>query len=269
MKRSKTITIKPLVLQFWAMLRSRSLISLLCLVVMAHAPQVLAQYSSGGYSTNEVLFGTGGDVDISSPNYRAQASAGSTGGGDFYSANYRSNVGFLTQNEVFLEESVSSTAVNLGNLSTLTTGSGSATFTVRTYLSEAYSVVTMSQPLTNEDGYQMATPNSPTTSTTGTEQFGINLVKNTNFCGSGCDLGDDPVNQPDNSFADGRAASGYDTPNQFKYGVGDIIAFSPKTVGNQAIGLTTYTVSYIANQAPLTRAGLYTMNHDIVVVGTF
>ncbi len=241
---------------------------MLCLWALA-SPFVYAQYSSGGYSTNEYLFGTGGDLDISSPNYRGQASVGGTGVGDFYSANYRSNAGFLTQSEVFLEMSVNATAVDLGNLSTVATGTGTGTFTVKTFVSQAYSVFTMSQPLTNEEGFQLASLSSPTASSTGTEQFGINLIKNTNFCGAGCNLGADPVNQPDNTFADGKAATGYNTPNQFKYVVGDIIASSPKTAGNQSIGQTLYTISYIANQAPLTRAGLYTMNHDIVVVGTF
>ncbi len=251
------------------MTRLKLLLALICACLFFSTPFVYAQYSSSGYSTNEVFFGTGGALSQSSANYQGQASLGGTGSGDFYSSNYRSNVGFLSQNQVFLSETINNSTVDLGTLSTTTTGSGSASFTVRTYLSQAYSVITASQPLTNEEGHQFSALGAPTASTTGVEQFGINLVKNSNFCGAGCDLGADPVNQPDNSFANGQAATGYNTANLFKYVTGNVIANSPATSGNQSIGQTTYTISYIANQAPLTRAGLYTMNHDIVVVPTY
>jgi len=236
---------------------------------LAGSHLVYAQYSSSNYSLNEYSFGAGGDPQQTSTNYQSQSSLGATGVGDFSSTNYRANVGFLTQNTVFLEEGVTAGSISLGTLSTTTTGSGTGTFYVKTYLSNAYNVITINPGLTQEDGYILANLAAATASTVGTEQFGINLVKNTNFCGAGCDLGADPSNQPDNSFADGQAASGYNTANQFKYVQGDVIASSPKTSGNQAIGQTNYTISYIANESSITRAGLYTMDHDIVVVGTF
>jgi hypothetical protein len=249
--------------------RKKLLACLVFICVLLSSPLVYAQYSSNSYSTNEVLFGTGGALSQSSANYQGQASLGATGGGDFFSANYRSNIGFLTQNEVFLAETVNTSTVDLGTLSTTATASGTASFSVRTYLSQAYSVITASPPLTNEEGHVFNALTTPTAVTTGVEQFGMNLVKNTNFCGSGCNLGADPVNQPDNTFANGQAASGYNTANLFKYVQGDVIANSPATAGSQAIGETDYTISYIADQAPLTEAGLYTMNHDIVVVPTY
>jgi len=249
--------------------RLKLLACLVLALIIFSSPLAYAQYSSNSYSTNEVLFGNGGALNQSSANYQGQVSLGGTGGGDFFSANYRSNVGFLTQNQVFLSETINTSAVDLGTLSTSSTGSGTATFTVRTYLSQAYSVITASTPLTNENGHQLGPLSSPTASSAGTEQFGINLVKNTNFCGAGCDLGADPVNQPDNTFANGQAASGYNSANLFKYVLGGVIANSPASAGSQAIGQTLYTVSYIANQAPLTQAGNYTMNHDIVVVPTY
>jgi hypothetical protein len=237
--------------------------------LLVAAPFTAAQYSSSGYQTNETLFGTGGDLNVSSPNYKAQASVGALGVGDFFSANYRSNAGFLTQNEVFIEMGITQTTIDLGTLTTTSPGTGSGSFYVRSYLSTVYNVLTMSQPLTNEEGYVIKNLTSPTASSPGTEQFGMNLVKNANFCGAGCDLGANLVNQPDNTFADGQVATGYNTANVFKYVPGDIIARSPATNGNQAIGQTTYTISYIANRSTITPAGLYTMKHDIVAVGTF
>ncbi|HEX5448292.1 MAG TPA: hypothetical protein VFW90_03795 [Candidatus Saccharimonadales bacterium] len=247
--------------------RFTAYLAIICLLI--NVPAVFAQYSSSNYSANELQFGSGGSLNQSSNNYQSQVNVGATGVGDFQSANYRSNVGFLTQNTLFLEMDVTGGEVFLGDLSTTSTGSGTGTFSVKTYLSQAYTVVTASPPPTQEEGYQLKALTTPSSPTTGTEQFGMNLVKNTDFCGSGCDLGANPVHEPDDNFADGTAAAGYDTSNLFKYHQGDVIASSPATLGSQSIGETVYTISYIANQAPLTRAGLYTMNHDVVVVGTF
>jgi len=124
----------------------------------------------------------------------------------------------------------------------------------------------MSQPPTSESGAVLAaktTQGSPSVNPS-VEEFGINLVANTSPA-----IGANPTNQPDNTFADGKAATGYNVANQFKYNVGDTIAQSPATVGNQAVGQTNYTISYIAKRKTLTSAGLYTMRHDIVVVATY
>jgi hypothetical protein len=93
----------------------------------------------------------------------------------------------------------------------------------------------------------------------------MNLVANT----SPGAFGANPVNAPDNTFADGMIVSGYDTPNQFKFGAGDIMAMSPQTAGNQAHGETDYTISYIAKKKNTTAAGDYVLNHEIVVIATF
>src|SRR5581483_1933612 len=123
----------------------RALKVLLCLLALSfvfNKSFVFAQYNSGNYKVNEYLFGSGGDPQISSPNYLGSASLGANGVGDFSSANYRSNTGFLTQDSVFLEESVTASSIDLGTLSTTSTGSGSGTFSVKTYVSQAYSVIT-------------------------------------------------------------------------------------------------------------------------------
>ncbi len=238
------------------------------------APIVLAQpYTSPSHRVDQVFFGTGGELESTSPNFKAHSSAGSLGVGSTSSANFDAETGFLTPSEPFLELVVSGATVNLGLLSDTTTSSGDAragacncSFTVRTYLSQDYVVKSMSQPPTSEGG---ATLDAKTTlgapsSDPNTEEFGINVVDNTNP-----NIGANPFNDPDNSFADGEAATGYNTPDQFKYVAGDTIARSPKTAGNPAIGKTAYTISYIAKRKPLTEAGLYTLNHDIVVIATY
>lgn len=235
--------------------------------------QVLAQSSSPNYRVEESYFGTGGEVDASSASYRARQSTGSLGVGNTSGNANDATTGFNTPSEPFLEMVVSGASVNFGTLSDTSTSSGAAqggacncTFYVRSYLSSGYNVLTLSNPPTSENGNSLAAKSVlgvPSTNQN-TEEFGMNLVDNTSP-----NIGANPVNQPDNSFADGKAATGYDTPDQFKYGVGDIIVSSPATVGNQGVGQTEYTISYIAKIKPLTPAGVYTMQHNIVVVAFF
>lgn len=228
------------------------------------APVIAQSSSSSNYQVNEYQFGSGGELENSSTNYKAQTNVGSLGVGRSSSTNYDMEAGFLTPNEPFLELFINSATVDLGTLDPSSTGTGSGTFWVRTYLSGAYIVQTMSQPLTSEGGAVIDAKGTLGAPSVGTEEFGINLVDN-----SSPDIGADPLNVPDNNFADGTVATGYNTPNQFKYGVGDIIAQAAATVGNQAVGRTDYTISYIANINSITEAGTYSMVHDIVVVATY
>jgi hypothetical protein len=225
-----------------------------------------AQYSSGNYKSNEVFFGIGGDNNQSSANYRAQATAGVLGVGRYSSANYQAYSGFLTPNEPFLEFHIDTSTVDLGTLDLSSTKTGTADFHVRSYINTGYTVQTVSQPPTYTSGATSHTLAAMTTqglAVTGTEQFGINLVHNT----SPSSFGNNPSPQPDGTYATGIAAVGYDTTNQFKYNVGDIVAQTPS--GSSGWGQTNFTISYIANQGPFTPAGSYTMVHDLVVVATY
>ena len=240
----------------------RLMITAISLAVLLITPSVAAQYSSTNYQSNEVFFGTGGDLDTSSPNYKAQSAVGGLGVGDYSSTNYRAYSGFITPNEPFLEFNINTTTVNLGNLSTASTQTGTATFHVRAYLDSGYTIQTMSQPPTVTGTTATLAPmTSQGASSAGTEQFGINLRANT----LPATFGADPVPMPDSSFASGIAATGYNTVNQYKYSVGDVVAQSNTT----GWGMTVYTMSYIANIAELSEAGEYIMIHDLVVVATY
>ena len=190
------------------------------------------------------------------------------------SANYDAVAGFVTAETPFLEMAVSDATVDFGVLSDTTTSSGAAvggpcncSFTVRTYLSSQYVVVTMSPPPTSEGGAVLAAKSTQgaASTTPSVEEFGINVKANT----LPSVMGANPLNSPDNSFADGTAATGYEIANQFKYGIGETIARSALTPTNPAVGQTNYTVSYIAKSKPLTAAGRYVMNHDLVAVATY
>lgn len=228
-------------------------------------PAFAQSTSSPSYKVDEYQFGTGSNVDLNSAHYNANAGVGSLAVGRSSSTNYDAEAGLITPSEPFLEVFVNNTNVDLGTLDSSTTGTGSGVFWVRTYNSGAYVIQTMSQPPTSEGGKVLTAKSTLGASNQGTEEFGINLVANT----APVTFGADPLNVPDGTFADGQVATGYNTTGQFKYGVGDIIARSPATVGNQAVGRTDYTISYLANVSATTPAGTYVMKHDIVVTATY
>lgn len=223
-----------------------------------------AEYRSSNYSANEIQFGVGGDLQQQSSGYQAQVNVGATGVGDYSSASYKAYSGFLTPNEPFLEFGIDTSTVNLGLLDSSSTKTGSANFHVRAYINSDYTIQTMSQPPTATNGptsHTLAAMTSTGSSVVGIEQFGINLRANTipvNF-------GADPAPQPNASFANGQAASGYNSPNQYTYNAGATIAGST----TPGWGATIYTISYIANASLATPAGNYTMIHDLVAVATY
>jgi len=94
---------------------------------------------------------------------------------------------------------------------------------------------------------------TPTPSTPGTDQFGINLAENTT-----------PVvgAAPDGASTDAIAANDYGQPNKFMYKDGDIVALAP------AVSLVRrFTVSYIANTSNSLPAGVYTTTLTYVCSG--
>jgi hypothetical protein len=224
-----------------------------------------AQYTSPSYKIQEVQTGIGGDNNLTSPSYSAMGSAGSLAVGSTTSSSYSAEAGFLTPNEPFLEFIVTNVSVNLGTLSASATASGTTAFSVRAYVNSGYTVQTLGNPPVSESNNTLTTLASPTASTIGTEQFGMNLVKNTNFCGAGCNLGADPVLVPGSTFASGQASTGYNTGGLFKYVKGDVIAQS----GAKGWGKTNYTIAYIANIKSISKAGTYTMTQDLVAVATY
>lgn len=240
------------------LLRPISALSLL--LVFALVPVVnAAQSNSTNYSVNEVFFGTGGQLNACSTNYCSKQAAGETGVGNTSSTNYQAQAGFNTERQPSLEFIVNATTINLGVLTAGTTKTATSTFSVKSYLSSGYVVQTASPGPTNS-GYQLSQLASPTASNSSVEQFGINLVANT----SPTTFGANPAQNPSAAFGFGTAASGYNTPNQYKYVNGDTVAQSLKSSGE-----TDYTISYIFNTTALTPGGTYTMQHVLVATATF
>lgn len=215
--------------------------------------------SSPSYKVDELFIGTGGSNDSASPSYQGRASIGDLGVGNSASTFFQAYASFTTTGDPVLEAVVSSTSLDLGTLSSSATSSGTATFSVRTYLASGYVVITRGAPPTSESGATIAPMTAGGVSSIGTEQFGMNLKDN-----STPNIGAEAAQIPDSSFSYGYASTGYGTANNFRYNTGDTIAQSDSSSGQ-----TDYTISYIVNISPITEAGVYVFTQDLIVVGTY
>lgn len=230
------------------------------ITVMSYPLQVLAQSSSSpNYKVDQTLFGTGGELDGSSANYRSRQTVGELGVGNTVGNAYQAYAGFNTNDEPFIEFVITGDNIDLGYLSTDNESTASGTFYVRAWRAGGYVVRTESNPPTNTSGGYQITPMSGASSSPGTEQFGINLRQNTAPA-----VGAEPQQVPDSTFSFGQVYTGYDVVNQFKYAKGDIVAHASKSTS-----VTIYTISYLFNIDLATPAGQYEFNHVLVATGTY
>lgn len=214
--------------------------------------------NSANYRIEEDFAGGSGGPESSSGSYKLQDNIGAPVVNNSASGQYQQHAGPITTNDPTLSFIVNTPGVDFGRLSTSATKTGVATFSVLNYTSYGYIVQSIGHPLLNS-GHPLAGINPAAPPQAGTEQFGINLKDNTSP-----DIGAEAVQVPDSSFSLGQAASGYDTPDLFKYAPGDVIAFAPASSGR-----TDYTVSYVANMSITTPGGVYSGNHTLVVTGTY
>lgn len=216
-----------------------------------------AQSTSTNYRVDEYFFGSGGELEACSDEYCAKQSAGELAAGHTASANYQAQVGFNTSDTPVLEVAVNGD-VNFGVLDSETTATGTANVQVRTYLANGYNmVIAGTAPKIN--AHTLDTSVFSEASAPGTEQFGINLVDN-----ASPDIGDDPEQVPDSSFSFGFPNGNYSVADEFMYQDGAIVASS-----NSSSGQTNYTLSFIANIANDTPAGIYTTDLSVVVISQF
>lgn len=222
------------------------------------------QACSDSYAVGQVFFGSGGTLSNScSTSYCAKQALGETGVGQISSPNYQADAGFNVYRSPYLAFSVNQSNINLGVLSDNSTATATATFSVESYLSSGYVVETVSPPPQTKS-HTLNALTTPTASSVGSEQFGINLVANTTSCGAPANFGANPVQVPNANYSYGQAASGYNTCGLFQYIEGSTIAESLKSSGQ-----TNYTISYIENISNVTPAGQYNMTDQLVAIATF
>lgn len=220
------------------------------LIGMLETAQAL---SSTNYRIDESFIGGGGLIEESSTNFKAGESIGDLGVGDSSSANYQSSSGYTTTNDPALSFAVNTSSISFGALSTSATATGTSTFSVINYTSYGYVVQTIGAP-PSTGNYVLAGMNPAGPSQVGVEQYGINLRANTSPSTFGADA--------NGGF--GIAAVNYNTPNNFRYVAGEVIASAPKSSGQ-----TDYTISYIVNASTTTAGGSYSGRQELVCTGTY
>ena len=248
-------------------------------VLLAPAPVFASStYSSTNYSSNQVLFGVGSSNNQSSTNYQAQATAGDLGNGNVNSPDYQAYVGFNTTAQPFLEFVVTAENIIPSNstcspsdtncnsyLTTTATSTANGSFYVRAWRSNGYAIYTTSPPPTNTAGHVLATNSTPTApaSPGTTEQFGMNLVSNTNPVTYGSNP-QDAVTPNTCTLISNCVAANYANPNQYAYSQGDEIAYDSTSTSS-----IIYTASFIYNISGSTPSGLYTFNSSFVAVANY
>lgn len=215
-----------------------------------------ADSRSTNYKLNESVIGAGGLNQSSSASYVGRDSIGSLGVGTSASSSYQVQAGSTTTNDPSLSVAVGGASVNFTSFSASTPTTATATFSILNYTSYGYIVQLVGNPPSNGS----TTINAMTTtgpSVAGTSQFGVNLVANTSPVSVG-------ANPNTGQFGFGSASANYGTSNQYRYVSGETIAQSTKSSG-----VTTYTITYLVNVAPLTPGGIYTSNQTLIITGTY
>lgn len=254
-------------------------VSATILLIFAPGLAYAQQSSSGHYSVNEVIFGTGGQDycpkltgETSIGAYCAIATAGELTIGNTKSTQFQAYGGFNTARAPFIEVDMLQPVVDLGVIKTTKTGYGTAQLQVKAYLTSGYAMQIYGSTPTNGT-YSIAAMSSLGASTMGTEQFGMNLAANSVVLQpamAATNFGSAPTQDPDTTFAFGYANNDtgsnmvYNTANSFKYTSGDIIAKS-----SASSSFTKYTLSYIMNITALTPGGSYSTNQTIVATATY
>lgn len=206
----------------------------------------------------EPSLGGTGLLNSSSSNYQAQESGGIIGVGTSAStAGDQVQAGHETTNDPALSFAVINGSVNFGNFSPTATAVTTSTFSITNYTSYGYVVQVFGTPPTNSTGYKIKAMSANGASTVGVEQYGINLVANTQPATFG-------ANPDYGQFGNGSISTNYKTPNSYRFDSGDEIAYAGKSSGQ-----TIYTISYIVNVSPITPGGQYTATQNVVVTGTY
>jgi len=229
---------------------------MMALIPAGHA--YAQQSSSTNYMVNEVQMGAGSSLEDCSTNYCARTSAGDLVAGSGSSTNYSAQFGFNTSDEPFLEVITQAGNHDLGVLDSSTTASTAAYVKVRSYQSQGYVIQITGSPPKN-GAHALAAIPSPSSAQPGAEQFGLNLVQNSNPA-----VGADPVQVPDGTFSFGSIMSNYSTSDLFMYQDGDIVAHSLSSSGE-----TDYTLSMIFNISNITPGGQYKGSLSAVVTPVF
>lgn len=212
--------------------------------------------SSSNYQITESQFSAGSNIQSCSTQYCARITVGDPADvTTTTSASFTETKDYTTPViEVIIEPGAS----NLGTVTSEATATKLTTIKVSTYLSGGYILQIIGDP-PHFAGHTLNALATPTSPTPGTEQFGINLVANTSP-----NVGEDPVQVPDDGTIFGAPNDDYKTANLFKYVSGDVVAHSLTDSGR-----TDYTMTTIINIASSTPAGHYSADFAAIVMPAY
>ena len=242
----------------WRRYGVNALVMIVAIVSVAVPDAAAVNSSSSNYQVVETDFSASSGGDSCSAAYCARVSIGDSAVGNAQGGEYKTEFGPITPQEPVLEVIVDAGQSNLGRLSVEQTATKTLVVRVRNYLSNGYVLQIVGTPPTY-DGRQLHRLSSPTASQAGTEQFGLNVAKNTAPA-----VGENPMQVPDNQTSFGKAADNYKTPNLFKYQSGDVVGYSETESGR-----TDYTISMVINIANSTPAGNYSSDFAAVVIPVY
>lgn len=228
------------------------------LIIFGGSQTVVAEtLVSPNYKVTDSQFGTGTTVHGCSDQYCARVSIGDIEGvapAPPSTAEFSEEEG----KDPFIEVIIEAGESNLGVLTTERTATNTAMIKIRNHLSDGYVLQILGDP-PKFDGHTLSAPSVPTASIPGSEQFAINLAKNTNP-GFGKAPAQVPSTQPMLATVDDR----YAMPDLFMYKSGDVIVQN----GHDS-GRTDYTISMIVNIANSTPAGKYAGDFSVLVVPAY
>jgi len=234
-------------------MKKNSLKILLITILSAFSMTALGAMESSNYKIPFDSLNVGGN-EGDSVSYGLSDVVGQLASGESESPGYRLRAGFFTDLPPVLIFNIIDNSVVLGALSVSQVSTAFSAFSVATNADSGYSVTISGNTLTHSNETDIIDAmTDPTSSNPGNEQFGINLVDN-----SDPDVGANP------SGGSGQVGPGYNTANNFKFVSGNTIAFA-----SAYSAITTFTISYIANIAPTTDAGTYSTTITLVATGTF
>jgi len=213
---------------------------------------------SANYQLIEPVVGGVGSNNSSSANLQVRTSGALIGSGTSSDTGAQIEGGHQTTGNPALSFGIVNANVTFGTFSPTSTATATSSFEVSDYTSYGYIVQIFGTPPTNSsNGYSIAPLKTNAASIAGTDQYGIDLVANTQPTTFG-------ANPYFGQFGSGSIAPNYNTANSYRFDNGDEIAYSGKSSG-----LTTYTISYIVNVGSLDPGGQYQATQNIVCTATY
>jgi hypothetical protein len=238
--------------------RCLGILSVAAVIIFGGTQAVKAEtLESPNYKVIDTQFGSGTTVHGCSDQYCARVSIGNIEG----TAPAPPSTAEFSEEEgkdPFIEVIIEAGESNLGVLTTEQTATNTALIKIRNHLSDGYALQVLGDP-PKFDGHVLKTPSVPTASVPGTEQFAINLAKNTTP-----DFGKAPTQVPSTQPMLATVDERYGMPDLFMYKSGDVIAQN----GHDS-GRTDYTISMIVNIANSTPAGKYAGDFSVLVVPAY